>query len=79
MQIERDIVNVIAETLNIKPEEVKIEGKLDDSLGVDSTEMVDLSLALEKKFGVKIAANEITKSSSPRDISEIINKKKGNA
>jgi acyl carrier protein len=76
MSVEEDVKEVIVQTLSVKPEEVKMEEKLSDSLGVDSTEMVDLTVALEKKLGVKIDAKEITKSSSPKEIVTLIESKK---
>lgn len=76
MSVEEDVKEVIVQTLSVKPEEVKMEENLSDSLGVDSTEMVDLTVALEKKFGVKIEAKEITKSSSPQDIVTLIEGKR---
>ncbi|MBU4560881.1 acyl carrier protein [bacterium] len=76
MSVEEEVKEAIVQTLSVKPEEVKVEEKLSDSLGVDSTEMVDLTVALEKKFGVKIDAKEITKSSSPQEIVTLIESKK---
>jgi acyl carrier protein len=76
MQLEQDVVGVIVQTLSVKPEEIKLENTLYDSLGVDSTEIVDLRVALEKKFGIKIDAKEITKSSSPKDIINLVESKK---
>ena len=76
MAVEQDVQEVIVRTLSVKPEEVKLGEKLYDSLGVDSTEIVDLRVALEKKFGLKIEAKEITKSNSPADIAALIKSKK---
>ncbi len=77
MAVEEDVQEVIVQTLSVKPEEIKVDEKLYDSLGVDSTEIVDLRVALEKKFSVKIDAKEITKFSTPRDIAALIEGKKG--
>ncbi|UCB56620.1 MAG: hypothetical protein JSV30_05270 [Candidatus Omnitrophota bacterium] len=75
MPVEQDVKEVIAQTLSIKPEEVNLDVTLNDSLSVDSTEMVDLRVALEKKFAVKIAASEITKNSSPQEIISLVKSK----
>lgn len=77
MQLGQDVSNVIVQTLSVKPEEIKEGETLYDSLGVDSTEMVDLRVALEKKFGIKIDAQEITKTSTVKDIATLIETKKG--
>ena len=76
MQFEQDVREVIIQTLSVKPEEIKLDKNLYDSLGVDSTEMVDLRIALEKKFDVKINGKEISKSSSPEDIIRVIESKR---
>lgn len=78
MALKEDVVNAIADILDVKVEELGDAEKLYDSVGVDSTEMVELCVSLGKKFGVKIAANEITKSSTPLEITQLIEKKKQN-
>ncbi|MFH1245436.1 MAG: acyl carrier protein [Candidatus Omnitrophota bacterium] len=75
MPIDQEVKETIARTLTVNPEEIAADKKLYDSLSVDSTEIVDLRAALEKKFAVKIAANELTKFSTPREIVTLINNK----
>ena len=77
MSSEQEVKQVIAETLSLTPDEVQLDGKLSEALDVDSTEVVDLRVALEKQFGVKIEANEVTKFSSLREIISVIDNKKG--
>ncbi|MBU1125942.1 MAG: acyl carrier protein, partial [Candidatus Omnitrophica bacterium] len=43
--------------------------------GVDSTEMVETVIALEKAFGTKISPKEVTKLSTLNDIEKVINGK----
>jgi len=76
MALKEDVVNAIADILDVKVDELADTEKLYDSVGVDSTEMVELCVSLGKKFGVKIAANEISKSSTPLEITTLIEKKK---
>ena len=76
MALKEDVVNAIADILDVKVDELADTEKLYDSVGVDSTEMVELCVSLGKKFGVKIAANEITKTSTPLEITQLIEKKK---
>jgi acyl carrier protein len=61
--------------LRIKPEELKDDVALEDGIGVDSTEMVEALIALEKTFGKKLSPKEITKSSTINDIEKAINSK----
>jgi acyl carrier protein len=79
MSAEQGVREIIAETLSVEPKEIKMDEKLNDSLGVDSTEMVNVILALEKKFGVRIDDKQITKKSSVRDIITVIESKRAAA
>ena len=47
-----EIFEVISKILDVKKEEIQEDKKLYDSLGVDSTEMVELTIALSKQFSV---------------------------
>jgi len=79
MSAEQGVREILIETLSVQPEEIKMDEKLSDSLGVDSTEMVNVILALEKKFGVRIDDKQITKNSSVRDIITVIESKRAAA
>lgn len=79
MSVEQVVRELIIEILSAQPEEIKMDEKLSDSLGVDSTEMVNVILALEKKFGVRIDDKQITKNSSVRDIIAVIESKRAAA
>jgi acyl carrier protein len=79
MSAEQGVREIIIETLSVQPEEIKMDEKLSDSLGVDSTEMVNVILALEKKFGICIDDKQITKNSSVRDIITVIESKRAAA
>lgn len=70
------IISAIADILDVEASEIIADKKLYDSIGVDSTEMVELCVSLGKKFGVKIATNEITKFSTPLEITKLIESKK---
>lgn len=73
--LKEDVVNAIADILDVKAEELVEDKKLYDSIGVDSTEIVELVVSLGKRFTVKIAASEITKFSTPLEITALIEKK----
>jgi len=77
MDIKQEIKNTIVRTLNIRADELKEGASLENSLGVDSTEIVELTVALSKKFNVKIADKEISKKSTLADIETVIKSKIG--
>jgi acyl carrier protein len=69
------VKEVLANLLKVKIEELKDDVSLQNSIGVDSTEMVESVIALEKSFGVKINIKEITKNSTINDIANNIQSK----
>jgi len=68
---------VLSNLLKVKAEELKDDVSLIDSIGVDSTEMVESVIALEKAFGTKLSPKEITKSSTINEIEAVIQSKLG--
>ncbi len=68
METKVKIKEVLANLLKVKIDELKDGLSLQDSIGVDSTEMVESVIALEKTFGVKLSPKEITKASTIDDI-----------
>ncbi len=79
MGTKEQIKEVIVKLLKVKPEELKDEVSLQDSIGVDSTEMVETVIALEKAFGKKLSPKEITKFSTINEIEKIIEAKLASA
>jgi len=75
MEVREKIRETIISLLKLKPQELKDDEKLCDGIGADSTELVELVIALEKAFGVKLTAKEITKFCSVNDIERIIQSK----
>lgn len=64
MAVEDSVKEVFKDVLDIGPEEIKADDKLENELGVDSTEMVELTVALKKKFELNIENNAFSKSST---------------
>ena len=79
MSVDQDVLALMVQILSIQPEEIAMDERLCDSLGVDSTEMVELVIVLEKKFGITIEDEQITKFSSPREIIVLMEQKTGTA
>ena len=77
MVTKEQIKDVLVKLLKVRPDELKDDLSLQDSIGVDSTEMVETVIALEKTFKAKLTPKEITKSCSISDIEKIINSKLG--
>jgi len=72
MDTKTKIKDTLVRLLRVKAEELKDDTSLQDSIGVDSTEMVEAVISLEKEFGTKLSPQEITKFSSINDIEKVI-------
>ncbi|MBU1726667.1 MAG: acyl carrier protein [Candidatus Omnitrophica bacterium] len=75
--MKEKIKSVLVNLLKVRPEELKDDVSLQDSIGVDSTEMVESVIALEKAFGTKLSPKEVTKFSTINDIEKVISSKIG--
>jgi len=72
MDIKEQVKGVIVNMLKVKTGEIKDGMSLENSIGVDSTEMVELVIALGKSFNIKIGEKEITKFSTLDEIEKVI-------
>jgi acyl carrier protein len=59
--IESIVKEIIVEQLDVKPEDVSEAKTFTEDLGADSLAIVELVLALEEKFEVKIPDDEVDK------------------
>jgi len=75
METKDKIKEIIVKLIKVRPEELKDGINLSDGIGVDSTEMVELVIALEKSFSVKLNPKEVTKFSTINDIEKVIQSK----
>ena len=55
------IKDIVVEIAGISGDQVAMEKKFTDDLEVDSLSMVEVVVAAEEKFGVKIPDDEVTK------------------
>lgn len=77
--LEAKVKAIFKKVLDIKPEEIVPGAKLDESLGIDSTELVEISVAIKKELNVPLKDNELKKSHSFNEIIQIIKSKGTNA
>ena len=73
--VEQKVMKIFQKVLSIEPTEIKPDAKLSEGLGVDSTEMVEISVGIKKELGITIADNELKKTHSFNDIVNIVKAK----
>jgi acyl carrier protein len=61
-EIRQKIVEVISEEFELDPAQLIPAATLYDDLGLDSLDAVDMVVAMEKSFGVKLANEEAIKA-----------------
>ena len=73
--IETKLKGIFKKVLDIQESEIIPGAKLDEALGIDSTEMVEISVVIKKELGVALKDNELKKTHSFNDIVTILKNK----
>jgi acyl carrier protein len=79
MALSQDVVldgikEIVVEIAGISADKIAMDKKFTDDLDVDSLSMVEVVVAAEEKFGVKIPDEEVTKMATVGDaVNYIVN------
>lgn len=68
-----NLKNIIANNFGVKKEEIKMESNLQDDLGLDSLDAVELSMAIEEETGKEIPDEEFQKFITVEDLINFLN------
>jgi acyl carrier protein len=60
-EIRTGLASILEEVADVSPDDVSDEKSFVDDLDVDSLSMVEVAMAAEEKFGVKIPDDELPK------------------
>lgn len=71
MEFEK-LKKIIADVLNVDPEEITPATTFTDDLGADSLDIFQIVLALEEEFKVKISENEAEKIRTVQEAVDLI-------
>jgi len=72
MSAEDRLKKIIAKELSVNEDEVTPEASFIDDLNADSLDLVELIMALEEEFNVKISDDEADKIKTVRDAMDYI-------
>ena len=78
-ELEQEIIDTIAEEGAIDKSEIKLDLNLHD-LGIDSLSSLEILVALEDKYDIRISQNRLKNVNSVREIIRVVSsqlKKKG--
>ncbi len=76
-ELETKVKGILKKVLDVKDSEIIVDASLEESLDVDSTEMVEISVAIKKELGVALKDNELKKSHSLNAIVALLKSKTG--
>ena len=74
MEFEK-LKRVIAEVLNVDPDEISPESTFLDDLGADSLDLFELVMALEDEYSVEIPSEDLEKLATVGDVAEYLKEK----
>ncbi|MBO8139338.1 MAG: acyl carrier protein [Thermosipho sp. (in: Bacteria)] len=69
------IRELIADQLGVDISEVTDEKNLTDDLGADSLDMVDLIMAFEDEFGIKVDDSDLSKIKTVKDVIDLVSQR----
>lgn len=70
------VIEILAEELDLDKEEIKVENNLQDDLGADSLDVVEIVMALEDEFNIEIPDEDTANIKTVNDIVKYIESKK---
>ena len=74
-EIEEKVKNFLIEDIEVDEDKIFPDAKLKDDLGIDSLDFVDIVVLVERNFGFKIKAEEMTDIRTLRQFYDYIEEK----
>ena len=74
MEFEK-LQEIIAEVLNVDPEEITMDTTFVDDLGADSLDLFELVMALEDEYSVEIPAEDLQNLATVGDVMKYLKDK----
>lgn len=72
MSTAERVKKVLVRDIGIKESEIVPNATLREQLGVDSTEMVEIIVGLEKEFGIQISDSKVEKLKTIQDLINLV-------
>ena len=72
--MQEKIIKLVAEKLNKKVEDIKLDSRLVEDLGADSLDVVELIMTFEDEFGISLPDEEVEKMKTIKDVITYIEK-----
>ncbi|MPW26385.1 acyl carrier protein [Alkalibaculum sp. M08DMB] len=73
--IKEKIMSILAEELGVELDEIKTNSNIQEDLGADSLAVVEVIMAFEDEFDIKIPEEDTEKLTTVKDIVEYVESK----
>ncbi len=70
--LEARVKQILTSRLGMPPDEIRVDAKLVDDLGMDSLDAVELAIATEREFKVEISDEQVAKLETVADIMALV-------
>ncbi len=74
-EIEETVKGFLIEDLEIEPDKISMDGRMKEDIGIDSLDLVDVVVIVDKKFGFKIQPEEMKNIVTLKDFCDYIEQK----
>ena len=75
-EIFEKLKELVVDQLGVEEDEVTMEASMQDDLGADSLDLVDLVMSVEEEFGVKVADEDLENIKTVGEIVDYIEENK---
>ncbi len=72
MSLEERVAEIVIEQLEVVKEKIIPEASIENDLGADSLDVIELIMAMEEEFGLKIDDKEAEKLKTIKDICDYV-------
>lgn len=77
MELEKKIIEILAETMELDEKKIFPQDKFVDDLGMDSLDAIELAISLEEEYDIQIPDKDIQRLDTIEDLASYIRIKKG--
>jgi acyl carrier protein len=73
--LEQEIKALVVEVLEVDPEQVRLDGSLDQIMQIDSVALLEVLVTLERRYGVGITEDDLKQVTQLGQVVELIRRK----
>ncbi|PYT06034.1 MAG: acyl carrier protein [Acidobacteria bacterium] len=70
--LEARVRQVLTKSVGVPPEKITLDAKLVDDLGLDSVDLVELTIAAEREFDITISDEGMKESLTVADVANLV-------